>query len=207
MIEQDDKERILSKASERFMETGFSKVTIDELASELGISKKTVYKFFPSKDVLLQAIVKALLSHVEREVSSIINADEPFERKITRLLTLIGRQMRRFGRQFQLDIQRYAPALWTEIETFRRDRIFSQVKKMFEQAKQENIFRNDLDINLFYLIFISSVQGIMNPKTLSENSFSAEGAFRGIIRILFEGALTNDARKKIHYFDVNYEQQ
>ncbi len=201
----DDKQRILEKAAEKFMETGFSKVTIEELSNELGVSKKTIYKFYTSKDELLQAIVRTMLSRVEREVNKIVTADEVFEHKVTKLLTLIGKQIRKFGKQFQYDIQRFAPALWKEIEKFRQERIFSQVKLIFEQAKNEGVFRNDLDVNLFYLIFISAVQGIMNPKILTENTFSAENAFKGIIRILFEGALTDDAKKKIHYFDVNYE--
>jgi AcrR family transcriptional regulator len=206
MTEQDDRQRIIDKASEKFLESGITKVTLDEVASELGISKKTVYKFFPSKDVLLQTIVRMMLGHVEREVTAIVHSEDPFERKLTSLLTLIGRLIRRIGKQFQLDLQRMAPDLWIEIDTFRKERVLIQVKQMFDQAKRENIFRSDLNIDLFYLTFISTVQGVINPKTLAENSFSAEEAFRGIIRILFEGALTNDARQRIHYFDVNQKQ-
>jgi AcrR family transcriptional regulator len=183
MIDQEEKQRILDVASAKFMESGITKVTLDEVATDLRMSKKTVYKFFPSKDVLLHAIVRMMLSRIEREVTSIVNSYEPFEGKLTRILSLIGRQVRHFGRQFQLDIQRFAPSLWNEIERFRREHILNQVKRMFEQAKRENIFRSDLNIDLFYLVFISTVQGIMNPKTLSENSFSAEDAFRGILKV------------------------
>ena len=203
MLESDEKNRILNVASERFLESGITKVTLDEIAADLGMSKKTVYKFFPSKSDLLQVIVRMLLSHVEREVSSIVNANEPFEKKIARILSLIGRQVRRFSRQFQIDMQKHSPLLWKEIETFRRERIFSQVKKMFEQAKREKVFREDLNVDLFYLVFLSAVQGIMNPKTLSENSFSAEEAFKGIYQTLLEGALTEEAKKRAVYLDTN----
>jgi AcrR family transcriptional regulator len=203
MADQEERQRILDVASAKFMESGITKVTVEEVATELGMSKKTVYKFFPSKDALLHTIVKMLLSRIEREVTSIVNSDDPFEEKLTRILTLIGKQVRHFSRQFQLDIQRFAPSLWNEIDRFRREHIFSQVKRMFEQAKRENIFRNDLNIDLFYLVFISTVQGIMNPKTLSENSFSAEDAFRGIFRILLEGALTDEAKKSVIYFKID----
>jgi AcrR family transcriptional regulator len=203
MADQEEKQRILDVASAKFMESGITKVTLDEVATELGMSKKTVYKFFPSKDILLHTIVKMLLSRIEREVKSIVNSDDPFEGKLTRVLALIGRQVRHFSRQFQLDIQRFAPSLWNEIDRFRREHILSQVKRMFEQAKRENIFRSDLNIDLFYLVFNSTVQGIMNPKTLSENSFSAEDAFRGIFRILLEGALTDEAKKSAIYINID----
>ena len=207
MSDTEERKRVLDIATVKFFESGITKVTLDEVAAELRMSKKTVYKFFPSKDYLLHAIVKLMLSNVEHEVTAIVNSKEPFDQKMTSLLVLIGRMIRRIGRQFQLDVQRFAPNLWKEIETFRRERILIQVKQMFQQAKQENIFRNDLDVDLFYLVFINTVQGIMNPKILSEHSFSAEEAFRGIIRIMLEGALTDDGRKRAYFSDVNFEQQ
>jgi hypothetical protein len=73
---------------------------------------------------------------------------------------------------------------------------------MFEQAKQEEMFRADLNTDLFYLVFISSVQGIMNPKTLSDNSFSAEDAFQQIFRILMEGILTEKGKNCINFSNI-----
>jgi AcrR family transcriptional regulator len=206
MKDSKDKQRVLDKVTAKFMESGITKVTLDEVAAELSMSKKTVYKYFHSKDDLLREVVRLMLAGVEREVTDITNSDDPFERKMTRLLTLIGKMVQRVGRQFQVDVQRFAPSLWKEIDTFRRERIFVKVKQMFQQAKQENIFRNDLDVELFYLVFINTAQGIMNPKTLSENSFSAEEAFRGIIKIIYEGALTEEGRKRAQYFETNIEQ-
>jgi len=207
MSDIEEKQRVLDIAAGKFLESGFNKVTIDEVATELRMSKKTLYKFFPSKEDLIHAVAKLLLSNAEREVSAIVNAEEPFEQKVTKLLTLIGKNMHRISRQFQLDIQRYAPNLWKEIETFRREKIFVRVRQMFEQAKRENIFREDLNVDLLYLVFIHTVQGIMNPKTLSENSFSAVEAFQGIVKIIYEGALTEEGRKRVNLFRTDINQQ
>jgi AcrR family transcriptional regulator len=205
MNKQDERQRILDVATSRFTEAGITKVTIDEVASELQMSKKTVYKFFPSKEDLLRTVVKMMLMHVEREFMAIVNSDEPFEQKLTLLFALVGRQVRKLSRQFQLDMQRFAPGLWKEIDTFRRERVLSRLKNMLLQAKQEKIFRNDVDIDLFYLVLLNAVQGVVNPKVLSENSFSAEEAFHGIVGILFKGALTEDAIKRFDLFDFHFE--
>ncbi len=47
------KDRILSRAEEMFLKFGYSKVTMDEIAANIGMSKKTLYKFFPSKEELV----------------------------------------------------------------------------------------------------------------------------------------------------------
>ena len=144
MLENIDEARIMEAATYRFMNLGFYKVTMDEIASDLRMSKKTMYKFFPSKETLLKEIVHTFMRKVEGEVQGIVSSDKPIEEKLTTLLTLIGKQLRRFSRPFITDVQRFAPALWKEVELFRRERVLSQLQKMFRQAKKEGGFREDL---------------------------------------------------------------
>jgi AcrR family transcriptional regulator len=201
MAEIEDKQRIVEVASKQFMENGISKVTLDEIATELGMSKKTMYKFFPSKEDLLKTIVHTMMNGVRVRVEGVINSDKPFVEKAPELLAIIGHQISIMSKQFLFDLQRFTPLLWKEIDDFRRQRILTSVRKMFVQAQQEGVFRNDLDIELFILVFTSSVQGIVNPQTLSQHSFSAAEALRGIFAIIFEGAMTEEARKNSHLFE------
>jgi AcrR family transcriptional regulator len=196
MIENSDETKILEAAADRFMDAGLYKVTMDEIASDLKMSKKTVYKFFPSKEILLKAIVHTIMKKVEGEVQGIISSDKPIEEKLTTLITFVGRMMRKLSRPFMTDMQRFAPMLWREIEIFRREKVLVKLQQMFLQAKKEGAFREDLDPNLFFLVLITTIQGIMNPQVLSQQPFSAEEAFKGIFRILYEGALTDEARKR-----------
>jgi hypothetical protein len=69
---------------------------------------------------------------------------------------------------------------------------------MFDQAKREGVFRKDLNVDLFVLVFLNSVQNIINPQTLSQQSFSTEEAFHQILTIIFEGAVTDEARQQLH---------
>jgi AcrR family transcriptional regulator len=207
MLDQEEKQKILETAARRFFEYGISKVTIDEVAADLGMSKKTIYKHFPSKDELLLATVRMNMERVGKEVTSITNSGEPFEKKIAALLLVVGRQVRRISPQFQTDMRRFSPELWKEIDTFRREQVIAKLQLMFVQAKQEKYFREDLNVELFYLVLLNAAQGIINPQTLSEYSFSAVKAFQEIIKILFEGALTAEARQRVHLFDAQFEQQ
>lgn len=203
MSENDDEVKIIEAASKRFMDAGLYKVTMDEIATDLRMSKKTVYKFFPSKEVLLKAIVQSLMHRVEKEVQAIISSDKPFEEKLTLILAFVGNTVRKMSHPFMRDVQRSAPSLWKEIETFRREKIFSKILQMLRQARKEGVFREDLDIDLFYLLLITVMQGIMNPQVLAQQPFSAEEAFKGIFRILYEGALTDKARKRFQIKNIS----
>lgn len=199
--EFETRERIMEHARERFLQHGFSKVTMDELSSDLGMSKKTFYKFFPSKEELLRTTVYAMMKGVEREMEQIENSDKPFAERIADVMVLLGKNVGRISRAFQLDIQRFAPALWKEVEAFRRDRIIARMGKMILKAREEGIFREEINEVILVHMLFHSIQGIVNPEFLTQQSFSLNEAFRTIFKTLFEGALTDEAREHFHKFD------
>jgi len=69
------RERIISYAREHFMHEGFSKVTLDEIATELGMSKKTLYKYFEDKEDLLRAGIEENLRNIAREIDAISTSE------------------------------------------------------------------------------------------------------------------------------------
>jgi AcrR family transcriptional regulator len=195
------RERIISFAREHFMHEGFSKVTLDEIAAELGMSKKTLYKYFEDKEDLLRAGIEENLRKVSREIDAITASGDSFAEKLARVMMLIGKQMSRLSRGAMLDMQKFTPELWKQIETFRREQIFVKIGGMIAQAREENIFRTHVNEQMLTLMIITCIQGILNPEVLTQNSFSAEEAFQFIFRTIFEGALTDESRKDFHVFD------
>lgn len=200
--EFESKDRLLELAQLRFFQTGFNKVTMDELSSELGVSKKTFYKFFPSKDDLLRATVHLVMRSMEKRMEEIVSSNKQFAEKMADVMTLVGKLTNKMSKAFQSDIQRFAPSLWKEIEKFRREQILNKVEKMIHQAREEGIFRDDINEKILLLMILSCVQGIINPEVLVQNSFSAEEAFRTIFNVLFKGAMSDSARKNFHSVDV-----
>ncbi len=202
MTEQEPKERIINHAEDRFLSSGFNKVTLDELSSELGISKKTMYKFFPSKDELLKTIIRALERRVERNVMAIVESEKPTVHKLAEFMLFIGKMAGRLSRAFQLDIQRFAPAVWKELEAFRRDKIITYFGALIQEAKKEKIFRTDVNDDIVFMMFLNSVQSIVNPEVLSQHSFSPKEAMYTIFHVIFEGSLTEEARREFIKYEI-----
>ena len=61
------KEKIINKAKEMFLRLGFKSITMDDIASEIGISKKTIYKYFSNKDILIENTIELAFSEVQEE--------------------------------------------------------------------------------------------------------------------------------------------
>lgn len=197
--DKNTRERILNLAGEQFFNHGFSKVTTDELAVELGMSKKTIYKYFPSKERLLEEVVDASLARLKTGAEEIIyDPDMEFVRKLETLLSFVSRQVAiLLKRPFLNDLQKNAPEIWQKIEAFRKEMIHTRFARLIREGMDEDVFRTDVDQEIVVMTLFSAIHGIINPETLSNLPVTADEAFKSITKILFEGLLTEKARKKL----------
>ncbi|MFQ5602989.1 MAG: TetR/AcrR family transcriptional regulator [bacterium] len=196
------KNRILETARNQFLNIGYKKVTTEEIASELGISKKTLYKYFSQKNKLLDAIVELTLIEIRSGCEKILYDEElEFSQKLAALMAFMGEKISKFlKRPFLREMQKNAPQIWTKIENFRKEMIFTNFTKLIEEGIKKGEFRADVNHHLVVLIYFNAVQNIIHPEVLAEMPFSAAEAFQEIIKTLFQGILSEDARKKLQSF-------
>lgn len=190
------KERIIENAWDRFRTDGFVRVSVDEIASALAMSKKTFYKVFESKEQLVEHIVERMMGEIATQLDRIARADTSFVNKLGELLGYMATVPSRVGFPLMQDIQRHLPQLWKRVEQFRAERINETFGRLLEQGISENYIRPDLNKRLFLLAYLATVQQVMQPAVLSNESFSARDAAQGIMEIFFAGAFTERGRKE-----------
>ena len=198
MLHRDsNKEKIISLATERFLREGFARISVDEIATDLAMSKKTFYKIFSSKEDLINQIVDRIMAEARGRLARIVDSNKNFIEKLNDLMTFLGHQASRFSKAFQQDVQRHAPDIWNRMQEFRRQRIMSHFAHLLEQGVNEGFVRKDLNKQVFLLAYLGAVESIVNPSVLTNESFSAQEALRCIMRIYFQGILTEEARKEL----------
>lgn len=193
------KKRILDKALDQFLQFGFTKVTMDELTSELGMSKKTLYKWFPSKESLLKAVVKMKHGEIQRGIDRIIlDESMDFVEKLKKYMGFIAEQLSKYRAPFMRDIQKNAPEVWKQLEDFRHKKILTDFGKLINEGIQTGMLRDDCDQRLVILLYLSAIERLINPDLLSELPFSAIEVFEFITKVIFEGILTEEGRVKYY---------
>src|SRR5262245_39265398 len=114
--------RIVAAARRHFLAHGFRRVTMDDLAEELGMSKKTLYAHFPSKAALLEAVLLDKSRAIEAEVARITSeCSSDFLAGLHQLLACLQRHAEEIRPPFLRDLQREAPELFKVVEGRRRD--------------------------------------------------------------------------------------
>lgn len=196
------KDRILVLMRDRLLQLGFSKVTLDEIATELGISKKTLYKYFVGKDDLALQAIRFHFLGIECEMNEIVSQNAPFTEKLHNVMMMQRRQIGKLNSLAIADIQKHAPDLWKEMETLRRERLLSKIEVMFREAHNANVFRPDIDIKIVMKMIFSSVDAIANPEMAATLSKTMGEVVHSIFDVIFSGALTDESRALIPCADT-----
>ncbi len=190
----NEREKIIELSEEKFFREGFHKTTMDDVAAELGMSKKTIYKFFPSKDDLVKAIAKYFMSSMKNKIVPALNTDKNAIEKLEELLKILASVAVRISPKMFDDLRRHFPSLWNEIDNFRAEMMFGNLTKVIDQGKAEGLFLN-YPTPIVMNMFVASVRSVVNPEFILNNNFSIVEAALIAFKILVNGIATEKGKE------------
>ena len=181
--------RIVDEARRHFFDHGFRRITMDDLADELAMSKKTLYARFPSKRALVEAVLLDKFRSIDRDLRRITSASSDVPAALHQLLTCVQRHTEEIRPPFVRDIQREAPEMFRLVERRRRTIIQRHFGKLFEAARNAGVIRRDIPTTHVIEILLAAVQGILNPAKMAELNLTPKTGFSTIIRIILHGVI------------------
>jgi AcrR family transcriptional regulator len=187
--------QMIAAARRQFFLHGFRRISMDDLAAELGMSKKTLYACFPSKASLVEAVLKDKFNEVEadfRRLSREPSSD--MEQAIRRLVERVQRHTAEIHPSFVRDLGREAPDLFRIVEHRRRRLIRRHVAALFNQGRTAGVIRTDIPVHLLIEILLGAVEGIMIPSKVTELGLTLEKGYSTVIRVILEGVIVRRAR-------------
>jgi AcrR family transcriptional regulator len=190
------RQRIVEAARAHFFSHGFRSVTMDDLAEELGISKKTLYAHFPGKLDMLEAVLADKFASVEATLKEVTRAHpRDFPATLRELLAGTQRELDEIKPPFVRDMRQKAPQVFKVVERRRAALIERYFGKLFIEGQRAGMVRKDVPAKLMIEILLAMVQAIMNPPKMEELGMMPKEGFSGILKIVLEGALTRKGRK------------
>ena len=186
--------KILNYASEKFMHEGFYKSSMDSLAAELQISKKTIYKYFSSKDELVKAIAFAFMKETGDKIISVTQIEDDSLSKAIRLFQILGVATTKLGDKWVKDIRIHMPDLWKKIDEFRTKKAYAVLSNIIQQGQAEGMII-DKPVELIIHLFVTSLRSIVNPDFLYYQKMNYKEAIQHTFEILFNGILTPAGKK------------
>jgi AcrR family transcriptional regulator len=141
-------ERILNKSRELMFQTGVKHVTMDDLATQLGISKKTIYQYYKDKDALVSSVVENELANHALICNQSMQAADNAVHEIFLLMTVIQEMFNRMNPLALFEIEKYYPLAFEKIKNHKDDFIFSMISANLEKGIAEGLYRKDVDVTI-----------------------------------------------------------
>lgn len=194
---QGVQQRIVAGARRYFFAHGFRGVTMDDLAAELGMSKKTLYAHFPSKMALLQAVMGDKMSSVEADLGrAVAEAGGGFPARLQSLLSCMRAHTEEISAPYVRDVRREAPELFASVQQRRRELIQRFFGKLIQDGRKAGMIRKDISATMMIEMLLGAVDAVVTPAKMGELETTPKVAFSEIITIFLEGVLTSEGRKK-----------
>jgi AcrR family transcriptional regulator len=177
------KERIMAACRELAREKGFYRMTMDELAARSGVSKRTLYRYFRSKEDILEATIDSFMAEVAVAADHLADTTREPEDFLHSMLQQFFNTCQFIMNPVTLnDLRTHYPNLWHKIDSFRLDKIKVIMGYWFNQSNQATY--TDIDPRIITAATMSCIQAVINPEFIINNGLTFEAAARQLSRFL-----------------------
>lgn len=180
-------DKIVERTILLFLKSGFSRTNTDEISEHAGVSKRTLYKYFETKDKLINAVIEKFQSKLSLEFEIIINNKSlnPLE-KLKTITSFFAERSSLVSKELYNDIEIYRPDLYEIIKENRKNSIQSLISVISEGQKL-NLIRKDIDPQFAIDVILSAAEEILKPSNLASKEYSGKSAHAMLFQIFIEG--------------------
>lgn len=166
------KERIRKKADELYRRYGIKSVTMDEIASQLGVSKKTIYQSFDDKNELVDAVVVEMLTENKQCCQESRQKARDAVEEVYFGLESLREMLDNMNPSILFDMKRGHPATFKKFIEYKYDFLYELIKKNIERGKQEELYRPDIDTELIAKIRLETIMLPFDEEIFPRNKYS-----------------------------------
>lgn len=156
-------ERIARKAHDLFLRYGIRSISMDEIASQLGISKKTIYQFYADKDALVDSAIDIVVSTNTSECSIHREESENPVHEILVATDMVQEMLKTMNPTIMYDLQKYHPAAYKKIADHKNEFLYKLIKENLEQGVAQQLYRPELNIEIMSRFRLASVFMMFSP--------------------------------------------
>ena len=194
------KDRILTKAAELFIRYGIRSITMDEIATQLGISKKTIYQFFTDKDDLVSAVIGREVH--KNELECVQYRDEATDAVHEVFLAVEDLElMLKYTNPLMLyDLEKYHPRAFQEIKEYKYQFLYEALLENLRRGIEEGVYRGDIQKDIVAKNRIESVFLVFDPDLFPHTRYRMSEVNFELALLFLHGIVTTTGKKLIEQY-------
>jgi hypothetical protein len=203
----ETKEQIVHSAQKLFFRNGIRSVSMDDIAADGGISKKTIYQFFTDKDELVHELIKEKLKEDETMIRSIHHSCKNVIDEILNISKHMEKVLSQIHSSIFYDLQKYHPKTWALFSEFKNGCILKMVEESLVSGVKQGLVRSDIDIKILTRMRLEQINMAFNPTLFPPDQFNQLQVHLTLLDHFLYGTCTLKGHKLINKYKQITEEE
>lgn len=199
------RENIILKSSDLFLTLGFKSVTMDDIANELGISKKTIYVHFPNKTKLVEAVTFNLFDTICEGIDHICdNARNPIEELYSiKMFVMLHLKNEKSSPQYQL--KKYYPNIHNQLKVKQFKKMHKSVQDSLTHGVETGVFRHTIDVDFISRMYFTGMTGIKDNMFFPPEQYQMEYLMESYLEYHLRAIVTEQGFEILNQFITKHQ--
>ncbi len=197
------KARIQQKSNDLFRRYGVKSITMDEIATQLGASKKTLYQYFSDKDELVEAVVKETIEHAQQTCDDSRDTSKDAVHELFQAMDFIQQIFSGMNPAMMYDLERFHPKSYKLFLDHKNKYLFDAIKANLKRGIAEELYRPEINIDIIARFRLEGMMIAFNQDAYPASKFNLAELHTAIIEHFLFGVASLKGYKLI----LKYQQE
>jgi len=202
----DDREiTLIQQVSEVYLKKGIKAITMDDMAKELHVSKKTLYKYVENKIELVQKAVQIYVLDEQKSVEEIQSRDLNPIQETQEIVTFVIQTLAKVNPLVHYDLQKYFPKAWNTINNYFNGFVYESILLNLNKGQEIGIYRTDFSAEIVAKIFITKLDLVFDAELFPPSKFTFVQVYLDFIQHHLHGIVSEKGRtilNKINFTNI-----
>tara|TARA_B110000003_G_scaffold264818_1_gene290000 strand:- start:709 stop:1314 length:606 start_codon:yes stop_codon:yes gene_type:complete len=188
------KKNIILKATELFMKLGFKSVTMDDIAKEMGISKKTIYIHFSNKETVVAVVTDHVFEVVCEDIDAICDLGQNPIEELYAIKKRVMQYMQKEKASPWYQLQKYYPSIYDNIKKRQFGYMQQCVVKNLNKGLDQDLYRKNIEVQFVARIYFNGITGIKEESLFPHTMYEGETLYEMYLEYHLRGIVTPKGR-------------
>lgn len=189
---------LLERATAVFLKYGIKSVTMDDMARELVVSKKTLYQHFKDKNDLVEAIIKAKTTHDEVACKQFNAESENAVQELFKIGEFVSNMMKDIHPSVFFDLKKFHPEAWKMIHNHKWKFVKETILENIKRGKKEGVYRSEINDEVLAIMYVGATDLISNGEAFADTNLSSDKLFIEIMTFQILGMANEKGLKYLN---------